>query len=434
MAMGDNSEPKRGLGLHNLDRRGFLKLAGGGVAGALLSRAALAAPAAHAGVLATPRGLASTMALPSVVAGTKHFYLYATDGYLMLPDGVRTYIRGFAGNNPPTSPAPQLPAPVIEAVVGDDCYIHLTEIGNSNRRAPMDPHTIHLHGIHVSTQNDGFPETSFDLMGHEGVYYFKPEHAGTYMYHCHVEASEHVQLGMYGALIVRPATNTNNTVFGGIEMDGELVDRFDKEYIMLLSDLDTRWHRNIEVGNNNFNAIEFRPDYWLLNGRSFPDTLRPAHPVVNQNEGGPPPGYDTYVHVRTGERFLLRMINMGFNTVPWHIHGWHFVIVGKDASPLLIQTPMGHLHADYTVTVGSGETYDLIIEADDKSGVYADKSPQGVNYVDVPKADGGTHRYDGTAATFFPQFYPMHNHDDYTVTNNGIYPGGQLTLIQSDAP
>lgn len=35
---------------------------------------------------------------------------------------------------------------------------------------------------------------------------------------------------------------------------------------------------------------------------------------------------------------------------------------------------------------------------------------------------------------FFPQFYPMHNHDDYKVTNNGKYPGGQLTLIQTDAP
>jgi hypothetical protein len=35
---------------------------------------------------------------------------------------------------------------------------------------------------------------------------------------------------------------------------------------------------------------------------------------------------------------------------------------------------------------------------------------------------------------FFPQFYPMHNHDDYKVTNNGVYPGGQLTMIQIDAP
>ena len=35
---------------------------------------------------------------------------------------------------------------------------------------------------------------------------------------------------------------------------------------------------------------------------------------------------------------------------------------------------------------------------------------------------------------FFPQFYPAHNHDDYKVTNDGTYPGGQLILFQIDAP
>ena len=39
---------------------------------------------------------------------------------------------------------------------------------------------------------------------------------------------------------------------------------------------------------------------------------------------------------------------------------------------------------------------------------------------------------DNTNGNFFPQFYPMHNHDDYKATNNGVYPGGQLTFIQVD--
>ena len=50
--MEDSSGVKRGPGPQKLDRRGFLKLAGGavtgGVAGALLSRTGLAAPAANA--------------------------------------------------------------------------------------------------------------------------------------------------------------------------------------------------------------------------------------------------------------------------------------------------------------------------------------------------------------------------------------------------
>lgn len=424
-----------------LDRRSFLKLAGGlagGLAaGAVLPQLAGAAPGAGPALddLSTPDR--------EVRAGTKHFYIYATDGYMTLPDQTQTYIRGFAGNNPPTTPVAhpeslkghaQLPGPIIEAVVGDDCYLHLREIGNINPHAPADPHTIHLHGIHTSTQNDGFPETSFTLMDQEVVYYFKPESAGTFMYHCHVEAAEHVQMGMYGAIIIRPATSAGNTVYGGLRYRGQVIDRFDKEYVILLSDLDTRWHKLIEGQNIVFNPVDFRPDYWLLNGRCFPDTLLPAQARFTANSGGPPPGYDSYVHVRTGQRILLRMINMGYQTVPWHIHGYHFTTVGKDGNPLLLVGTGGELHEDYTVTIGSGETYELIIEVMDKSRIYKNKSPQGVSYVAIPKAEGGSHTYDGTAATFFPQFFPMHNHDDYKVTNNGVYPGGALTLIQADAP
>jgi FtsP/CotA-like multicopper oxidase with cupredoxin domain len=426
----------------HFSRRNFIKstaaFAGGIAASGKLNSAQAAT--------SKPGTLVSSKELSVPAPGTKHIYLYATDGYLTLPDSKRVYIFGFVGNNPPTSPIAnpysllgkaQLPAPIIDVVQGDDVYLHLREIGNINRKAPMDGHTIHLHGIHTSAQNDGFPETSFLVRGQEAIYYFKPEHAGTHMYHCHVEASEHVQMGMYGALIVRPQVNSSNTVYGGINVNGQLADQFDKEYVMLLSDLDSRWHRAVELGGisyRDFNPVDFRPDYWLLNGRSFPDTILPAQNEFTGNIGGPPPGYDTYVRVGTGERFLLRMINMGYQTVPWHVHGWHFVIAGKDASPLFVQTPMGDLHEDYTVTIGSGETYDLIIEASNRFDIYGEKSPQGVPYVSIPKAGGGTHTYDGTPATFFPQFYPMHNHDDYKVTNNGIYPGGQLTLIQADAP
>lgn len=70
-----------------------------------------------------------------------------------------------------------------------------------------------MHGAHVATQLDGFPESSFGLpmwMDFDktppvATYLFDTEHPGTYMYHCHVEASEHVQMGMYGALVVYPS-------------------------------------------------------------------------------------------------------------------------------------------------------------------------------------------------------------------------------------
>ena len=30
------------------------------------------------------------------------------------------------------------------------------------------------------------------------------------------------------------------------------------------------------------------------------------------------------------------------------------------------------------------------------------------------------------------QFFPFHNHDDYKATNNGVYPGGQFTMVRLD--
>ena len=44
-------------------------------------------------------------------------------------------------------------------------------------------------------------------MGASLTYYYNLQDPGTYMYHCHVEATEHMQMGMLGNLYVRPAQN-----------------------------------------------------------------------------------------------------------------------------------------------------------------------------------------------------------------------------------
>ncbi|MBC7239788.1 MAG: hypothetical protein H5T71_06785 [Chloroflexi bacterium] len=54
----------------------------------------------------------------------------------------------------------------------------------------------------------------------------------------------------------------------------------------------------------------------------------------------------------------------------------------------------------------------------------------------IPPYNWAVWNYGSPAAGnhFFPQFYLAHNHDDYKVTNNGVYPGGQLILIETDFP
>lgn len=401
------------------------------------------------------------------------YNLFATDGFISLPTNPEpcprtvyssmVYVFGFVGGlysrdgvvvNPQFADTPEnrrafagsamIPSPRIDAEIGDRVYVQMVNIGTNRARRPLaDPHTVHLHGMHVPTQLDGFPEQSFVIpVGQKAVYYFLAERAGTFMYHCHVEAAEHIQMGMYGALVVYPSVQS--LADAGVEIPPGATNRnfaynhastyFDKDYVMLLSDLDSRWHQSVFLGRP-FNAVDFKPDWWLVNGRAFPDTLR-RHPL---------PGYESYVHVKTGQKFLLRMINMGYQVVPWHIHGWPFMIVGKDAHPRLLGE-MG-----FTQTIGSGETWDLLFDATNKEPVYGNYIFNGQDgypslmsqvspdwWADVPlegfNCNPAVWNYGAHPNQFFPQFYPMHNHDDYKVTNNGVYPGGQLTYIQTDAP
>jgi hypothetical protein len=466
----------------------------------------------------------------------RQYVLLGTDGYIDVPNDpmvcttnrTSIYVFGFAGGlfkvddkvvNPVldwTNPAnwqalydmrgtATNPSPLIWGEVGDHIYITMLNIGMLEIPDFMGFHTVHLHGAHVATQVDGFPETSLNVPVWKDpatpppnvTYFFLPEGPGTYMYHCHHQAAEHVQMGMYGALVIYPSMKSlaeagiTRNCCGEWELCGEVQHQipvtatnrnfayndintfFDKEYVMLLSDIDQAWHEVVSTGGTYY-AVDYKPNYWLVNGRAFPDTLLP-HPQTPAPESEPDLtqiNYESYVHVNTDEKFLLRMINMSYQVVPWHIHGWHFAIVGKDAHPspflaiaakLRLRGPEAQAMG-FTVTIGSGETYDLLIRADDKRPVYRNyivkgqdglpsfcsqmeaiqqidpaaifniptepvncPSPHTVNYVNICKGIQGTDRY-------FPQFYPMHNHDDYKVTNNGVYPGGHLTYIQTDGP
>jgi manganese oxidase len=490
---------------------------------------------------------AQTPAVASAKSPVRNLYLAATDGYVYMPDdgaaqgtALKVWIRGFVGDtapgacygtgaNPPgdftadPNACPKgaalrgkatLPAPIIDVNVGDDVFITLSNVGNAADVAP-DPHTIHLHGLKSTTQNDGFNESAWAVpIGRAATYYFKAERAGTFMYHCHVEASEHVQMGMYGALIIRPKVSSRpgypaaQTVYGG-----QYNDYFDigpdgkpQEYIMLMSEIDPVWHAGVEnnfgadaAGNpckgnvttftlqNNqgtvprdinlctFNPSDFLPRYWLVNGRAFPDTLALGGLSADQGPAapgaGPPTGYfpcanqpvatcnnniatyRTFIDVKmgnkgaapgTGPRFLVRVIGMGFTHNAHHFHGFLFTAVGKDANPL----PLWQQKPEQTLNLASGETWDLIIAPDCLAGYGLDSaashSPGQAMTGGATSGPVGASLWDNmgplgiVAEPVFPtgndlsvQVWPVHSHYDYTVTNNGAYPGGAISIIRA---
>ena len=103
----------------------------------------------------------------------------------------------------------QISAPVLVFDEEDDVFITLTNLGLPVRPDLIDGHTIHWHGfVNAIPLFDGVPELSISVpIGRDFTYFYRPHDAGTYMYHCHFEDVEHVQMGMTGIVFVRPKQN-----------------------------------------------------------------------------------------------------------------------------------------------------------------------------------------------------------------------------------
>ena len=297
-----------------------------------------------------------------------------------------------------------------------------------------------VSGRNTSRDGERYPETQYTVEeATQFIYYFITSPlriVGSLMYHCHMLAAEHVQMGMYGALVVRPEdySPTNKTAFGrGTKTE------FDVENTIIISEFDPRWHRLIESFGRStdpditsFKMADWKPELWFVNGRTFPQSILdfkwnpPAGyaPITGQDNPYVEPRYNTLISTKSNKKFLTRWINMGYQEHPMHQHGWHMCIVGKDA---VLRKDCQNV---FTVLVGSGETYDTITLA---NPVYGVTNPAG-----SPLSSASAHFIDPTTGAITPmakptltwrQVYPVHDHDDYRVTTNDIYPGGGLILI-----
>lgn len=176
-------------------------------------------------------------------------------------------------------------------------------------------HTIHFHGSHDSANDGVIPQV---LPGQQYIYNFTAEEAGLFMYHCHAfPTTEHVRMGMYGAMIIDPVHHTMDPA---------------REYLFVLSELD------------------------------------PANPLANFTRFYPINGYaDQYMEepIRVVKNETARFYVIGIGGVlqsPFHIHSTLFKVW---QSGILWNAP----HWAQTHLVANGDT--AIIEAKwDKPGRY----------------------------------------------------------------
>ena len=137
------------------------------------------------------------------------------DGFVNMADGTSVYVFGFsdvtglaAGDVMTTGElAANAPAPMIQVKEGQELYLTLTTLPMKMRPDLFDPHTVHWHGFpNAAAIFDGEPMAAISVNpGASLTYYYKVPGPGTFAYHCHVEATEHMQMGMLGNLYVKPA-------------------------------------------------------------------------------------------------------------------------------------------------------------------------------------------------------------------------------------
>ena len=368
----------------SLSRRSFVT-AGAGAAGAMILGTRLIAPAAARRGPALAPGVATTHPQKSV-------HLVGTDGWVSMPEngkvdlpffpdplapaGFNTYVFGFrdatgldASGVAALRGKAQISAPVLAFDEEDDITITLTNLGLSMRPDLFDGHTLHWHGFVTAIPLfDGVPELSLAApVGRDLPYFYRPHDAGTYMYHCHFEDVEHVQMGMTGMVFVRPKQNRSPVNADPVGTryaynDGDGSTRYDREFAFMLTELWSAAHyRDAHIQVSDW--TDYQATFSLLNGRGYPDTIAANNDPGSATHSLQYQPLSSLVTCNPGERVLLRLSNLGYKDHSLTADNLDLTVVAKDASLLKGRDGTKNYLQTSTVTLGGGESRDVIFTA-----------------------------------------------------------------------
>ena len=338
---------------------------------------------------AIPDPIVDGLPNPDFDPNVRCMHLAAGDGYINMADGYVQYIFGFSDV---TGIAPDMvmntgmlasefTAPTIAVDEGNEFYLTLTNVGFVERPDLFDPHSVHWHGFpQAASVFDGVPESSVaPNMEASLTYYYNVPDPGTYMYHCHVEATEHMQMGMLGNLYVRPNQNAlpDNTVLSGgfvhhtgckyAYNDGDGSTYYDVEYPIQMGSFDPDFH-DASMNVQPLPFADMKDKYPMLNGRGYPDTVNP-NPLTPPAENGgiPSQKVSSLITAEAGQKILLRISNLNVTRdYTLAVLGIPMKVVGKDARLLRSFAGQNLYITANSVMLGSGETADVIL---DTSGV-----------------------------------------------------------------
>jgi FtsP/CotA-like multicopper oxidase with cupredoxin domain len=332
------------------------------------------------------------------------------------------------------------PAPLMAIEEDDEFFLTLTNVGQVMRPDLFEQHTVHFHGYpNASGFYDGVPDASVAInIGGSFTYYYLAPDAGTYFWHCHITPPEHLEMGMVGQLYVRPrqnrlsgnlqnallnletpptnpvsptteeyerlrkrcgndilcatpvppansATNDGSRKYAYNDGDGSTA--YDVEYPLQMHGFDPNFHF-VGMTFNPESFTDLKDKYFLLNGRSYPDTIGgykcqaddslPAcaghtagdivpGPMTTQATDGvsrtsqPMPAV---INIPVGGRALLRISDL--NVTEFHTLasiGIPMRVIGINARLLRDQDGANMAYDTNSITLGGGESLDVILDA-----------------------------------------------------------------------
>lgn len=281
---------------------------------------------------------------------------------ILTPDGDSVYIWGYGVDGGTV----QYPGPTLFISQGATVTVNLTN--SLPGGAPM-PVSIIFPGQGEVVATGG----SAGLLTRESTgsadtvtYTFTASMPGTYMYQSGTRPGLQVEMGLVGALIVRPTGWVANDGLGGGNTTayGHADTAYDHEYLLLLSEMNPAIHQLVEFGliDQVDNTLS-RPTLWFINGRNGLDTLFPGNP-----DWLPYQPYSSLLLIKPGERTLARFIGGGKDLHPFHPHGNFYDVIARDGrmltsdpdNPLVAGADLSY--GDYTLPVKPGTTVDYIWE------------------------------------------------------------------------
>jgi FtsP/CotA-like multicopper oxidase with cupredoxin domain len=346
-----------------------------------------------------------------------------------------------------------IPAPLMAFDEDDEFFLTLSNVGMIMRPDLFEQHTVHFHGYpNASAVYDGVPDASVAInIGGSFTYYYLAPDAGTYFWHCHITPPEHLQMGMVGQLYVRPRQNrvpptttlnasllaqqadlrtacrrfgdgvlpavaTINpdilcsnplpaiatTATGGFTNgtatklfaynDGDGVSAYDVEYPLQIHGFDPNFHF-VGMTFNPEAFAQMKDKYFLLNGRSYPDTVTQG-PLEAESADGtkhfsqPMP---SIINIPAGQKALLRISDLDVSEyqtlaslgIPMHV-------VGYNAKLLRDQAGNNMDYYTNSITLAGGESLDVILDScavHGLAGTCTTTVPVGTYYLYTPNLD-----------------------------------------------